>query len=65
MRNSKDYILLALCWIFTLGFCGHYPVPEDATIHRFYFEDTDFDDALELEWTRDDPIWINRFLYCQ
>ena len=51
MRNNKYNILFVFVLVIALGYWGHYPVPEDATIHRFYFEDTDFDDALELECT--------------
>lgn len=56
----KHLILFALC-ILAVAHCGHYPVPEDATIHRFYFEDIDFDELLELECNRDDRIqlWFN------
>ena len=41
--------------------CGHYAVPTNATIHRFYFEDTNFDDFLDVECARDDRIqlWFN------
>ena len=50
-------ILLAIPCIY----CGHYPVPLNATIHRFYFEDTHFDEDLVLECNRDDRIqlWFN------
>ena len=53
--------LIVFCILLSIAYCGHYSVPLESTIHRFYFEDIDFDEVLELECNRDDRIqlWFN------
>mmetsp|Transcript_12757 Transcript_12757/g.14558 ORF Transcript_12757/g.14558 Transcript_12757/m.14558 type:complete len:161 (-) Transcript_12757:294-776(-) len=66
MLTSKFYLkpklfLITLSCFFMVCYCGHYSMPLNATVHKFYFEDADFDDILELECNRDDRIqlWFN------
>ena len=39
-----------------MALAGHYPVPKDAKIHQYYFEDAEFEKHHNITCNRDDRI---------